>query len=96
MGQQCCRNSTFPIPDLEDKQNNNLPEQYQNKQDTFATRAQSYQTRINELENNVQTSLEDMNKLNDTILKLVVQVEGFNQQLEQKQKLEQIDAKEEK
>ncbi|CAK60431.1 unnamed protein product (macronuclear) [Paramecium tetraurelia] len=91
MGQQCCRNS--PLPDLEDKQNNNPPEQYSNKQDTFATRTQSYQTRINELENNVQTSLEVMNKLNDTILNLVVQVESLNNQLEQKQKLEQIEPK---
>ncbi|CAD8054564.1 unnamed protein product [Paramecium sonneborni] len=94
MGQQCCRNSA--IPDSEDN-NNNLPEKYSNRkpQETTATanNSQSYQTRINELENNVQTSLEVMNKLNLTIKNLAVQIEELNKQLEEKQQLQQNDHK---
>ncbi|CAD8136088.1 unnamed protein product [Paramecium octaurelia] len=95
MGQSCCHNTT--TPDSDAKINNNLPEQYSTREqsDTLAGNSNQYQTRINELENNVQISLEAMNKLNSTIQNLLVQVEELNKQLDQKQKLEQIEIKEE-
>ncbi|CAD8138826.1 unnamed protein product [Paramecium pentaurelia] len=96
MGQSCYHNSTTPESDV--KLNNNVPEQYshRNQSDTLAINQQSYQTRINELENNVQISLETMNKLNTTIQNLVVQVEELNKQLDQKQQLQQNETQEQK